>query len=77
MKRSAATFAAPPRLLVLFTLLNVSVRLKVPSRNVRVARALTGNVSTKEAIMGFGRGALLWLIGIPLPIIILLALFWH
>jgi hypothetical protein len=27
--------------------------------------------------MGFGRGALLWLLGIPLPIIILLALFWH
>jgi len=27
--------------------------------------------------MGFGRGALLWLIGIPLPIIILLALFWR
>jgi hypothetical protein len=31
----------------------------------------------QEAIMGFGRGALLWLLGIPLPIIILLALFWH
>jgi hypothetical protein len=31
----------------------------------------------KEDVMGFGRGALLWLIGIPLPIIILLALFWH
>jgi len=30
-----------------------------------------------EAIMGFGRGLLLWLIGIPLPIIILLALFWR
>ena len=28
-------------------------------------------------IMGFGRGALLWLLGIPLPIILLLALFWH
>ena len=28
-----------------------------------------------EADMGFGRGALLWLIGIPLPIILLLALF--
>jgi hypothetical protein len=28
-----------------------------------------------EVVMGFGRGALLWLIGIPLPIIILLALF--
>jgi len=27
--------------------------------------------------MGFGRGALLWLLGVPLPIIILLALFWH
>jgi len=27
--------------------------------------------------MGFGRGLLLWLIGIPLPIIILLALFWR
>jgi len=32
---------------------------------------------TKEAVMGFGRGALLWLLGVPLPIIILLALFWH
>jgi len=27
--------------------------------------------------MGFGRGALLWLLGVPLPIIFLLALFWH
>jgi len=27
--------------------------------------------------MGFGRGALLWLLGVPLPIIILLALFMH
>jgi hypothetical protein len=30
-----------------------------------------------EDIMGFGKGALLWLIGIPLPIILLLALFWR
>jgi hypothetical protein len=30
-----------------------------------------------EEHMGFGRGMLLWLLGIPLPIIILLALFWH
>jgi hypothetical protein len=28
-------------------------------------------------IMTFGRGALLWLLGIPLPIILLLALFWR
>jgi hypothetical protein len=31
----------------------------------------------QEATMGFGRGALLWLLGVPLPIIIILALFWH
>jgi hypothetical protein len=30
-----------------------------------------------EAEMGFGRGALLWLLGVPLPIVLLLALFWH
>jgi hypothetical protein len=28
-----------------------------------------------EEAMGLGKGALLWLIGIPIPIIILLALF--
>jgi hypothetical protein len=33
--------------------------------------------SDQEEAMGFGRGILLWLLGIPLPIIILLALFWH
>lgn len=27
--------------------------------------------------MGFGRGAFLWLLGVPLPIVILLALFWR
>jgi hypothetical protein len=30
-----------------------------------------------EVAMGLGKGALLWLIGIPLPIILLLALFWR
>jgi hypothetical protein len=24
-----------------------------------------------------GRGILLWMLGVPIPIIILLALFWH
>jgi hypothetical protein len=28
-------------------------------------------------VMGLGRGALLWLIGIPIPVIILIALFMH
>jgi hypothetical protein len=30
-----------------------------------------------EVTMDFGKGALLWLIGIPLPIILLLAIFMH
>jgi hypothetical protein len=34
-------------------------------------------INIVEAEMGFGRGALLWLLGVPLPIIILLALFMH
>ena len=32
---------------------------------------------TEEPHMTWGKGALLWLLGIPLPIIILLALFWR
>jgi hypothetical protein len=39
-------------------------------------RRLLSN-ETQETHMGFGKGALLWLLGIPLPIIILLAIFWH
>jgi len=31
----------------------------------------------EEDILGFGKGALLWMLGIPLPIILLLALFWR
>jgi hypothetical protein len=30
-----------------------------------------------ELTMTWGKGLLLWLIGIPLPIIFLLALFWR
>jgi hypothetical protein len=33
--------------------------------------------SKEDDVMGFGRGLLLWLLGIPLPIIILLAIFWR
>ena len=31
----------------------------------------------QEIVMTFGKGALLWLVGVPLPIILLLALFWR
>ncbi len=34
-------------------------------------------VGPEEDAMGFGRGILFWLLGIPIPIIILLAIFWH
>jgi hypothetical protein len=46
-------------------------------RNLQNLFALFMQFKLKEADMGFGRGALLWLIGIPLPIILLLALFMH
>lgn len=39
-------------------------------------RRYRGN-ATEEDNMGFGKGALLWLLGVPLPIILLLAVFWH
>lgn len=32
-------------------------------------------ITLEEAIMG--RGILLWLLGVPIPIIIILALIWH
>jgi hypothetical protein len=38
---------------------------------------LPPNYRKKEAAMSFGKGALLWLIGIPLPIILLIAVFMH
>jgi hypothetical protein len=34
-------------------------------------------LTQREIDMGLGKGALLWLVGIPLPIIILLMLFWR
>jgi hypothetical protein len=47
-----------------------------PSGNYAQRTALSGQ-ATEEDNMGFGKGALLWLIGVPLPIILLLAVFWH
>jgi hypothetical protein len=42
-----------------------------------IGRLAANNRASMEVVMGFGRGALLWILGVPLPIIILLALFWH
>jgi hypothetical protein len=50
-------------------------RRGIPGTFTIVRRRLT--INTMEENMGLGKGALLWLLGVPLPIIILLALFWH
>jgi hypothetical protein len=50
----------------------------IGSRERRTGCRIIPPQNTKEEdVMGFGRGALLWLIGIPLPIILLLAIFMH
>jgi hypothetical protein len=46
-------------------------------RNFAAVAALKRRKPIWRTIMGFGRGLLLWLLGIPLPIIILLAIFWR
>jgi hypothetical protein len=60
------------------TITSARSRLDGRTGTSRGGVALIGaNTSTPEEIMGFGRGLILWLLGIPLPIILLLALFWH
>ncbi len=44
---------------------------------MRLAHSCGWIFSDEEKPMGMGRGILLWLLGVPLPIVILLALFWH
>lgn len=31
----------------------------------------------RTGAMNLGRGLMLWLLGVPIPIILILALFWH
>jgi hypothetical protein len=53
--------------------------------NSRIRRPLRWNSQRQgyrsggrgESIMGFGRGVLLWLLGVPIPIILLLAMCSH
>jgi hypothetical protein len=55
-----------------------SIRLSVGASRVEPREHFRVSYPTQmEKAMGFGRGLLLWLIGIPLPIIIVLALFMH
>lgn len=58
---------------------NIFVHTGKQFRNQEPRRLIGVTYLTKksEDAMGFGRGLLLWLLGIPLPIIILLAIFMH
>jgi hypothetical protein len=53
--------------------LREATRTKEPADRIRVE----AGSNAKEVHMTFGKGALLWLVGIPLPIILLIALFWR
>jgi hypothetical protein len=44
---------------------------------VLLLRRYKGHAALEEEDMDFAKGALLWLLGVPLPIILLIALFWH
>jgi hypothetical protein len=48
-----------------------------PSRASRIACTAFTACNELEVDMGFGRGVLFWLLGVPIPIILLIALFWH
>jgi hypothetical protein len=42
-----------------------------------VAERHSGVLARKKSEETMGRGILLWLLGVPIPIIIILALIWH
>jgi hypothetical protein len=54
---------------------------RVPGRAARIARELKGRGFVSNAAISWevkmGRGILLWLLGVPIPVIILLALLWR
>jgi hypothetical protein len=55
-----------------------NIRLHAPLWNTRrygVRRRHNSPIRLEGDIMG--RGILLWLLGVPIPVIILLALIWH
>ena len=72
--RNVVPLMYPPR---------AQIRLSAPGQNLKVPAlelsppSHVSTVQNRRLKMGFGKGALLWLIGIPLPIILLLAIFMH
>lgn len=52
-----------------------SMSKSLPSEGTKCPLQAFERTPKEEAIMG--RGILLWLLGVPIPIIILVLLFWH
>jgi hypothetical protein len=70
---SGASATVQPRIRVIPKHREVTAGLK---RSDQFKRMAPGSAATTlEGIMG--RGILLWLLGVPIPIIIILALLWH
>jgi hypothetical protein len=53
----------------------LSVREQIKTTNVYSWRNIRANCGEEEG--NLGRGILLWLLGVPIPIIILIALLYH
>jgi hypothetical protein len=66
---------APDRPLWIARVFVTVQRWKASRESTREAFIKRRRKQLEEAIMG--RGILLWLLGVPIPIIILLALIWH
>jgi hypothetical protein len=56
---------------------SVAPDVNVPDAGNHTSLPALGRRYGGGQIMDFTRGALLWLLGVPLPIILLIALFWH
>ncbi|GAB1717070.1 MAG: hypothetical protein NTAFB05_21120 [Nitrobacter sp.] len=73
MRSSYQAVARTPLNLVPLAAKNSSV----PAPERRAARRVVALSKQEANNMGFGRGLLLWLIGIPIPLIILIAFLMH
>ena len=56
---------------------NVSARSSVTGGYLATSLAKDGRSERRKENIIMGRGILLWLLGVPISVIILLALFWH
>ena len=72
--------AGPPSVVACFAELQTGTKPLAKRSNLR--HTLTSSVvcklaETNQEDSSMGRGILLWLLGVPIPVIIILALLWH